>query len=123
MRPPLRLFLIGLAVLLPAAAKRKTDDVTALEVPNSPPGPELWCNYKPSGTSSGGESCPYGCADWAHLQADGNTRSQADVDNKWLNAASPDSTCCAEPGKDTQQGPWCYCKGVNSNAYQWCVEA
>merc|ERR1711988_1932456 len=53
--------------------------VTALEVPNSPvpPGPappstvELWCNYKPSGTSSGGVSCPYGCADWAHLQADG----------------------------------------------------
>ena len=70
-------------------------------------------------------ACPHGCALWANLSADGNTRDQADVDAKFRYGVAPDARACASPAYDPgESGPgWCYCRGTRDASWAYCTDA
>ena len=67
--------------------------------------------------------CPSGCARWADLAADGNTRDQADVNAKFRHLAPPPEAgrACAMPAYDPgESGPgWCYCRNTGAPNSEW----
>jgi hypothetical protein len=70
------------------------------------------------------QSCAQGCARWDNLAADGNTRSQSDVNAKWTGGSPPlgAGNMCAQPANDTSEGPWCYCAGTNDGSWGYCQD-
>eukprot|EP01065_Artemidia_motanka_P048366 TRINITY_DN776_c0_g5_i1.p1 TRINITY_DN776_c0_g5~~TRINITY_DN776_c0_g5_i1.p1 ORF type:complete len:575 (+),score=204.51 TRINITY_DN776_c0_g5_i1:93-1817(+) len=66
-------------------------------------------------------SCKSGCANWADLAADGNTRSQSDVDKKWNAGKGPSARVCAMPAKDPDRTYWCYCKDSHDSSWGHCA--
>ena len=75
------------------------------------------------------KECPSGCARWADLAADGNTRDQGAVNAKFRRLAPPPAAgrACAMPAYDPgESGPgWCYCRntGGASNAdWGYCLD-
>jgi hypothetical protein len=69
-----------------------------------------------------GKCAAFGCAKWNDLAADGNTRSQSDVNAKWAAGHTPDNAerNCAMPANDVSSTYWCYCRNVNSSAWDYC---
>jgi len=68
--------------------------------------------------------CSDGCANWADLASDGNTRSQSDVDKKWSTGKAPAEAgrICAMPANDPDKTYWCYCKnGSLLHSYGYCT--
>eukprot|EP00937_MAST-01D_sp_MAST-1D-sp2_P003288 g3288.t1 len=66
-------------------------------------------------------ACKSGCASWADLKKDGNSRNQADVDAKWAAGKAPADalTHCAMPANDPDlYTGWCYCKDEQTSG-QW----
>jgi hypothetical protein len=72
-------------------------------------------------------ACAHGCARWADLAGDGNTRDQADVNAKWRHGAPPAAAArlCAAPAYDPgESGPgWCYCAQTHDSSWSTCVDA
>lgn len=70
------------------------------------------------------QKCSKGCARWANLREDGNTRNQAEVNAKWAGGSPPDGVgnMCAMPANDQADGPWCYCAGTDDGSWGYCQE-
>jgi hypothetical protein len=68
--------------------------------------------------------CPKGCARWDNLAADGNTRNQQEVNQKWQGGSPPAGAGnqCAQPANDPSTGPWCYCAGTNDGSWGLCED-
>lgn len=77
---------------------------------------QIKSNYSPP------QQCQNGCARWDNLAADGNTRSQSEVNAKWTGGSPPQGAgnMCAQPANDSSDGPWCYCKGTNDSSWGYC---
>jgi hypothetical protein len=67
--------------------------------------------------------CTQGCARWANLAADGNTRNQQEVNQKWRGGSPPAAAgnMCAQPANDPDTAPWCYCAGLNDGSWGVCT--
>ena len=67
------------------------------------------------------EVCINGCASWSDLSKDGNSKSQKDVNAKWITGTAPDDANrnCAMPGNDPGYTFWCYCKDVLLDLPLW----
>ena len=69
--------------------------------------------------------CAHGCALWANLSSDGNTRDQAAVNAKFRYLAPPADAgrACAMPAYDPgESGPgWCYCK-QGGDSWGYCLD-
>jgi hypothetical protein len=67
-------------------------------------------------------SCTNGCARWANLAKDGNTSSQADINQRWTNGMPPSSAdnLCARPANFPQDAPYCMCAGTNDDSWGYC---
>lgn len=70
--------------------------------------------------------CPKGCAAWADLARDGNTRSQAAVNAKFRQGVPPATAgrACAMPAYDPgESGPgWCYCRSSGDDSWGYCMD-
>jgi hypothetical protein len=70
--------------------------------------------------------CPHGCALWADLAGDGNTRDQAAVNAKFRFLAPPPAAgrACAMPAYDPgEAGPgWCYCRASGNSDWGNCLD-
>lgn len=68
------------------------------------------------------KKCTQGCANWADLAGDGNTRSQSAVDAKWSNGViqADAGRRCAMPGNDPDVTYWCYCRGSQDSTWGYC---
>lgn len=75
-------------------------------------------------TYSAPSKCPKGCARWNNLAADGNTRNQQEVNQKWQGGSPPEGVGnqCAQPANDPSTGPWCYCAGTNDGSWGLCED-
>jgi hypothetical protein len=58
------------------------------------------------------------------LAADGNTRNQQEVNQKWQGGSPPAGAGnkCAQPANDPSTGPWCYCAGTNDGSWGLCED-
>jgi len=67
-------------------------------------------------------ACAHGCAMWSDLAADGNTRDQAAVNDKFRYGVAPAARACASPAYDPgESGPgWCYCRNSNDASWDYC---
>lgn len=69
--------------------------------------------------------CPHGCALWANLSADGNTRDQTTVNDKFRFLAPPPSAgrSCAMPAYDPGELGlgWCYCRASLDSSWGNCL--
>lgn len=68
--------------------------------------------------------CTKGCARWDSLAADGNTKNQQEVNQKWQGGSPPVNAgnMCAQPANDPSTGPWCYCAGTNDESWGQCQD-
>jgi len=108
--------------------------------PENDPGTGPWCYFANKGDASwdycttpispdlvfqsaaAPSVCIYGCAHWANLISDNNTRSQSDVNAKWIcSAPSNASNYCAQPAHDPGTGPWCYCAQTGDASWGYCT--
>lgn len=94
-----------------------------------PPAAALYDTFWSTGTTPGDRyqpptACKNGCALWANLSADGNTRDQAAVNAKFRYGAVPPEAArlCAMPAVDPGEGPWCYCRQSNDASWGYCGE-
>jgi hypothetical protein len=72
------------------------------------------------------KECPHGCALWANLSVDGNTRDQDSVNKKFRYLSPPSNAgrSCAMPAYDPgESGPgWCYCRATGNSDWGYCLD-